>query len=35
MNRYLIEDEDVPDFCEIKLKEAGIDLKDFFEFENE
>ena len=34
MSRYLIEDEDVPDICEIKLKEVGIDLKDFFEFEN-
>lgn len=35
MARYEAVDEEVPDICEIKLKNEGIDLKDFFEFEGE
>ena len=35
MARYEAIDEEVPDICEIKLKNAGIDLKEFFEFEFE
>ena len=30
MNRYDAIDEEVPDICEIQLKESGIDLKEFF-----
>ena len=29
VNRYEVKDEDVPDICEIKLRESGIDLSDF------
>lgn len=35
MDRYEIIDEEVPDVCEIKLRNAGIYLKEFFEFEFE
>ena len=35
MARYEAIDEEVPDICEIKLKNAGIDFKYFFKFEGE
>ncbi len=30
IGRYDAVDEDVPDICEIKLRDSGIDLKEFF-----
>ena len=29
VNRYEVKDEEVPDICEIKLRESGIDLSEF------
>lgn len=29
INRYEVTDSDVPDICEIKLKESGIDISEF------
>lgn len=31
INRYEVKDDDVPDICEIKLRESGINIEDFFE----
>lgn len=33
IDRYEAIDEEVPDICEIQLRESGIDLKDLFEME--
>ena len=30
INRYEVLDKDVPSICEIKLRDSGIDLSDFF-----
>ena len=30
IGRYIVEDEEVPDICELKLRESGINLEDFF-----
>lgn len=35
MEKYELIDEEVPDVCEIKLRNAGINLEDFFEFEGD
>ena len=29
VHRYEVKDEEVPDICEIKLRESGIDLREF------
>ena len=29
VHRYEVKDEEVPDICEIKLRESGIDLSEF------
>ncbi len=31
IKRYEVKDDDVPDICEIKLREAGLSVTDFFE----
>lgn len=31
MERYEVNDADVPDICEIQLRDAGINFEDFFE----
>ena len=31
ITRYEVKDDDVPDICEIKLRESGINIEDFFE----
>ncbi|MEE0968364.1 MAG: hypothetical protein U0M06_03205 [Clostridia bacterium] len=33
IENYEINDDDVPDICEIKLREHGIRAEDFFEME--
>ena len=35
MERYELIDEEVPDVCEIKLRNAGINLEEFFEYEGD
>ena len=35
IERYEVTDDDVPDICEIKLRERGINFNDFFEVEDE
>ena len=35
IERYDAVDEEVPDICEIKLRNAGINLEEFFEFEGD
>ena len=35
IDRYEVIDDEVPDICEIKLRDKGIDLKEFFEFEGD
>lgn len=30
IGRYIVEDEEVPDICEIKLRESGIDVDELF-----
>jgi hypothetical protein len=35
IERYEVEDDDVPDICEIQLREAGINFEDFFEMDDE
>ena len=31
IKRYEVTDDDIPDICEIQLRDAGIKLEDFFE----
>lgn len=33
IERYEVKDDDVPDICEIQLRDAGINLEEFFQFE--
>ena len=33
IERYEVEDDDVPDICEIQLREAGINIEDILEVE--
>jgi hypothetical protein len=33
IERYEVEDDDVPDICEIQLREAGINIDDILEVE--
>ncbi len=33
IERYEVKDDDVPDICEIQLRDVGIRLEDFFETE--
>lgn len=35
MERYELIDEEDPDVCEIKLRNAGINLEEFFEYEGD
>ena len=31
IDRYEVTNDEVPDICEIKLRESGINIEDFFE----
>ena len=35
IEHYEVKDDDVPDICEIKLREVGINIEDFFTMESE
>jgi hypothetical protein len=35
IDRYELTDNDVPDICEIQLRDAGINFEDFFEFDKQ
>ena len=35
IERYEVVDDDVPDICEIQLRDAGINFEDFFEMDDE
>ena len=35
IERYEVKDDDVPDICEIQLRDAGINFEDFFEMDDE